>query len=176
MVPDTTVRLQSVLKALEQVIEPIMPEDASFAREQLALVKKSIALVIEQIPLELAYMMRDLREDIVLAQQVLARLEPDDPGRARLESSIAAAEAGLPSSLPDADALKALWLEMKVALEDTVDRLFSDASGELWDTLGRSVVEYSERWNLRERAWVAPTGFDPDPASLPSMRQAALGG
>ncbi len=175
MVPDTTLRLKAVLKALDEVIEPVIPEDAALAREQLALARKSIALVIEQIPLELAYMIRDVREDVALARQVLARLGPEDPFLARLEASITDAEAALPAVPPDADAIKATWLQMKEALQDAVDNLFADAPDELWKSLGRAVIEYSEQRNLRERAWVAATGFDPEPGKLPSLREAALG-
>jgi hypothetical protein len=175
MVPDTTLRLKAVLKALDEVIEPVIPEQAALAREQLALAKKSIALVMDQIPLELAYMMRDMREDMEFARQILARLGSEDPLSRKLESAIAEGEAALPAVLPDAEAIRATWLGMKDVLQDVVDRTFADASDELWSTLGPAVIEYSEQRNLRERAWVAATGFDPEPDKLPSLREAALG-
>jgi len=175
MVPDTTLRLKAVLKALDEVIEPVLPEDAALAREQLALARKSIALVIEQIPLELPYMVRDAREDMAFARRILDRLAPEDPLRGPLEARLADGEAALPAALPDPDAVRAQWLGMKDALQETVDRLFADAPDELWASLGKAVVEYSERRNLRERAWVAATGFDPEPGKLPSLREAALG-
>lgn len=175
MVPDTRLRLKAVLKALEEVIDPAMPEDALLAREQLGLIQKTIALVMAQAPLECVFMISDTREDLALARHLASSLAPGHALRCSLESCIARTEAALPASMPDTDAVRALWIETKEVVEGVVDRLFASAPQSVWESLGEIIVAYSEKRNLRERAWAAETGFDPDPGSLPSLRKAATG-
>ncbi len=174
MVPDASLRLKTVLKALDDVIGPALPDDAVLAQEQLSLARRSIELAIEQIPLELAYIVTDARDDRELARALLPMLDPADPEAGELERSVAASEAALPADPPDIRRIREGWRGLKVALENAVTRLGKGRDAQARSDLARTVLAYSERRNIRERAWVAATGFDPAPDKLPNLEQAAL--
>ncbi len=74
MVPDTVLCLVAVQKALEDIIVPLLPDDADFAREQLALIIKSIALMRKQIPLEYAFHVHDAKAFATFADELADKL------------------------------------------------------------------------------------------------------
>lgn len=175
MVPEATLRLTSVLKALEDVIGPAISEDSALAQEQLVLAKRSIALVIDQIPLEPAYMVTDAQDDRDLARKLAAQLEPGHPIADELAQAIAASEHALPASPPDMQQIRQGWLDLKATLETVVTRLSEERNLAGRDTLIDVMLAYSEKRTIRERAWVAATGFDPAPDTLPALIAAAKG-
>jgi hypothetical protein len=174
MVPDTTLRLAAVLKALDEVISPAIREDDVLAKEQMELVKKSIALVIEQIPLEQAYMARDAQSDRELARKLSSRFAPDHAMIDKLAKAVTSSEAALPLTIADSRELAKCWLSLKALLEDAVSTLARESGLEGKKDLAEVMLSYSEKRNIRERAWIAATGFDPDPKCLPTIADAAL--
>lgn len=174
MVPDVALRLRTVAKALEDVIGPAIPDDAPLAREQLALSQRSIALALDQLPLETAYMVRDSRDDRRLARRLINKLDGNHPLASQLIEAVATNEATMPVEPRSSDEVRDAWRSLKEVLEYCVSRLSGSESFVDQAELAAIMLEYSESRNIRERAWVAATGFDPDPDSLPDLETAAL--
>lgn len=172
MVPETTLRLKAALKALEDVVSPALGQDSALAIEQLELVKRTLALVIEQIPLEPAYMATDAGRDRQLARDLCELLPADHPMRATIAQAVSESEDAFPASVLDTRGIAKAWLDLKQALEHVMPVVADEAGteGAIFDVM----LRYSESRNLAERAWVSATGFDPEPDSLPSMAAAAL--
>jgi hypothetical protein len=174
MVPDSALRLEAALKALADVIAPAIPEDAGLAKEQIALVMRSISLAIEQIPLEAAYMARDSQTDRELAAKFQSLFVAGHPMSNRLADAISASENALPPAISDTRELAKPWHSLKKTLEEAVSALAKELGRDAQTELAEIMLAYSEERNLRERAWVASTGFDPDPESLPSLETVTL--
>ncbi len=171
MVPDTSLRLASIRKALDEIVRPALAEDAGFAQEQLGLILKSIDLVREQIPYEYALHAHDAHAAARFARELAGKL----PGAATaLGEAASAAEALAPATLPDMPALAAAVRDLRAAIETAVADAGSDP-GTL-AAIGPVVVEHSERQNLIERRWVLATGFDPDPAGVPPLAEVLAAG
>ena len=88
MVPDTVLRLVAVQKALEDIIVPLLSDDADFAREQLALISKSIALMRKQIPLEYAFHVHDAKAFATFADELADKLPTSCLARASLATAV----------------------------------------------------------------------------------------
>lgn len=167
MVPDTVLRLAAVAKALEDIILPALPKDASFAHEQLALIVKSIALVGKQIPHEYAMHVHDARAFVEFGRDIVAQLPADHAARKAIEMSIADVEAVAPAEIPRREKLERSVRALRAAIEQAVETAGADPA--IFAAIGPAVLEHTERQTKLERLWVVDTGFDPDPESLPSL-------
>jgi len=174
MVPNTTMRLAAVIKAIEDIIAPAIAEDKKFAQEQLVLIKKSIALVKEQITNEYGFIIRDAHDCFRLAEELTAIMPDNEPLRATLLAQRAKGAELIPTQIPNHQQAEDFLRNFKQILEDSVTTLLatepqSPTERDRQRDISRIVLEHSERQTLRERAWVVDTGFDSDPDSLPSI-------
>ena len=175
MVPDTCLRLRTVLKALDDIVTPALAPDAGFAHEQLALIKKSLQLAIDQIPHEYAFMVRDAQDHLALAGDLAPWLEPGSALQARLAGSTRHIEAILPATLPDLPALERGLRALKQDMEDAVDGLCTDRKAAELNAIERLVLDHSARRIEMERAWTIATGFEKDPSALPPVADLIYG-
>lgn len=169
MVPDTCLRLRTVLKALDDIVTPALPSDAGFAHEQLGLIKKSLQLAIDQIPHEYAFMVRDARDHLALARQLSSYIAPGSALQVRLAGSSGELEAGLPESRPNIPVLEQNLRALKQDLEDAVNELCRDRQAEELDAIERLVLDHSTVRITIERAWTIATGFETDPSTIPPI-------
>ena len=167
MVPDTCLRLRTVLKALDDIITPALPDDAGFAHEQLALIKKSLEVAIDQIPHEYAFMVHDAQDHLVLADQLSPYLAPGSALRLALAASSKELEASLPAARPNIPVLEQSLRALKQHLEDIVDELCRDRQADELVAIERLVLDHSAGRVTLERAWTIATGFETDPSAIP---------
>lgn len=171
MVPDTRLRLKTVLKALDDIIAPALPKDAGFALDQLALIRKSLQLAIDQIPYEYAFMVQDARDHLALANKLSACIAPDDAMRARISAASAEVRDRLPAAQPDLPSLDGSLRALKQDLEDAVDALCRDRQGEDLRAVEQIVLDHSAARITMERAWTIATGFETDPSAIPPIAE-----
>lgn len=170
MVPDTKLRLSAVLKALDDVIAPAIGVEFSFAQEQLELIRKSIGIVLEQIPYEYGFVVRDAQDTLELVKSIVSKYPDNQEINRRLQESAARVQAMLPEQLPDRISLEDRLHDLKRDLENAVNTLAADPREASKGEIARIVIAYTERRTIFERAWVRATGFDPEPDSLPSLQ------
>lgn len=173
MVPDTVLRLAAIRKALEDIIRPVLPDDASFAQEQLGLIIKSLALAGKQIPHEYAFRVRDAHAFADFGRDVIAALPEGDAGRAAIGQAIEAVEAVAPRDVPDRPELEARLHTLRAAIEQAVEQGAGSRKG--LDDLWPVALAHTERQTLLERLWVVDTGFDIAPGELPTLEAALYG-
>ena len=171
MVPDTCLRLKTVLKALDDIIAPVIPKDASFAHDQLGLIRKSLQLAIDQIPYEYAFMVQDARDHLALAGRLAECIAPDDAMRARLAAASAEVSARIPEAQPDPPALDRSLRALKQNLEDAVDALCQSRQGDELRAVEQIVLDHSAARITMERAWTIATGFETDPSAIPPIAE-----
>lgn len=174
MVPDTRLRLATLAKALADIIAPALPADAGFARDQLALITKSLAIVIGQIGHEHAFTVRDAMDYHRLAADLAARL-PDVPARRALEHVCAASRGIVPEAIPDRAELEAHVRDLRGAIEAAMADVVAENDPALRHELSMLVLDHSTRQTLRERAWAIDTGFESDPSAVPPVETLIYG-
>ena len=175
MVPDTRLRLAAVLKALDDVITPAISKESGVAQEQLSLIKKSIALVREQIPYEFGFIVRDALDFQGLAQALAVQFPAGDAVRVSLEAAVARGAGSVPDIVPDRPALEGHVLALRYEIDRAVEMASAGADGARRARIADIVIRHSEHQTLRERVWVAETGFDRNIAELPSKAEAIFG-
>lgn len=173
MVPDTVLRLVAVQKALEDIIVPLLPDDADFAREQLELIIKSIALIRKQIPLEYAFHVHDAKAFATFADELADKLPPSCLARASLATAVERVRIIAPPQVPDRQALEDAVHALRAEIERVIDDDSADAA--TFAAIGPVVLAHTRRQTLLERAWVADTGFERDAESLPTPRNLIYG-
>lgn len=173
MVPDTVLRLVAVQKALEDIIVPLLSDDADFAREQLALIIKSIALMRKQIPLEYAFHVHDAKAFATFADELADKLPTSCLARASLATAVERVRIIAPPQVPDRQALENAVQALRAEIERVIDDDSADAA--TFAAIGPVVLAHTRRQTLLERAWVADTGFERDAESLPTPRNLIYG-
>lgn len=163
MNPDLDLRLQSVLKALSDVILPALPADERLAREQTQLVLGHLNIIAQQWKRALNLELMNLALACELASD-LANMNIDS---ALGDDLIAALALAAEVDRCDYDAVS----QAHRALKAVIDRLLAPRhSGErLSREMLDAVLRYNERRAQRERIWHGVAGLDPDASRLPSL-------
>ena len=130
MVPDTRLRLSTAVKALDDIIAPALPQDARFAHEQLALIRRSVQIAIDQITHEYAFAVRDALDYLDLADALAGHVASDDPVGAALRSVVAKGRETVPERVPDRPGVEHYLRDLKKAVETTVETLCATRDGE----------------------------------------------
>jgi len=163
MLPDIDVRLANTLKALTEVVLPAIPADAPLAREQAQLAVAHLGVVARQWKDALAFELESLDAACRLARDLAGQLA--DTARAvALEGAVARAD-DIDRRRYDAVSAAHRELVALIAAAIAEDRVASPLAAGIADR----VLAYAERQALRERAWFAACGLDPDRDSLPSL-------
>jgi hypothetical protein len=175
MVPDTRLRLATVLKALDDIVTPAVSSDATFVHEQLALMRKSIQIVIDQIAHEYALTIRDAMECMALGDDLLALMPSSYPGRERLRALVTDGRELVPDRLPDRLGTESFLRDLKLAIEDATQPLFSEPQSDGMRRMQNLILDHGDRHTLRERAWTLATGFESDASQIPPVEKLIYG-
>ena len=190
MTPDVGTRLDTIARALTEVIIPALPPHEVLALEQAALCVGHLGLLVEQHRHLADYEAVCLAEMASLTEGLLAaasggpattaaagalRAEADRVG-APLEagegpSVVPGAAAAGPGGVPGPAASAAH--QRRNALAGAVDELIRaagrDGDPEFRAATRRLVLAHGKRQSDRDRAWFRACGMDPDRASLPGI-------
>lgn len=171
MTPDLDLRLHAVIRAMENMIVPALSPDKKAAREQAALAIAHINLVRSQLGYVHAYEVIEAHDlaalieelaDVVRAQGGDGALADPSIGEARKLRALASDSTSFTCDLQQANR----------AARTTIDALTA-ACADLGPTAelqaARQVVAAERKILLRERSWVAGTGFE---GSLPAIPEA----
>ena len=168
MTPDIDVRLQSVIKAIEQVILPALDPNNPLAREQAALAIGHLHMIRGQWPYMADYMAVCLADIVKLGADLLkvadGGLATRDAASA-LKSTLdqAGKEKGGPTT-----AIAQRRDAIAVAVDDLINASAVDGSQSFRDSSENIVLDYGIHQTSRDRAWFKASGLDPDCAKLPS--------
>lgn len=163
MNPDLDLRLQSLLKALSDVILPAIPVDQSLARDQTKLVIGHLTVIAAHWKHALNYELESLRLACALAAE-LADMGLTSELRDELSAAVARANT---LDRSDYDDVSASHRTLKQILARVIA---GDDSGALMPpALKNAVLRYSTVQARRERIWHRGAGLDPDAATLPPL-------
>jgi hypothetical protein len=172
MVPDFALRLQSMMRALQEVILPALPKDQQLAQDQAKILLGNLRIMATQQDRVFQYLLVELREYAGL----LRKLSLEATGGAATDAAAARARAALdraepittlpiPSQTEVSDLLKSL----KQAADELVHAAHEDGSGGFRQFLTAAVMQQSAAQILRERVWFSAAGFELDAGMLPSL-------
>ncbi len=167
MSPDIDLRLRTMIAAMTDIIIPAIGQTDALATEQAKLLIGALTMLREQVDYSHAYETIETQECIALAKNLAVIVGNDER---TLEAALASAQTALSAPVIATSELR----HASRALRDTIRLLVERANKRAPDiqaVVRRAVLDHSEAMTLRERAWVAGTGFDVQPETLRSIPQ-----
>jgi hypothetical protein len=167
------IQIQSVLKAFTDVILPALDPANPLAQEQARLCMGHLGVLAARLSLQYRYD----RDELERWRALMRRIR-EQPGALALAPGAAAALAGLESRADDvlarARAEPQELVDAVRALREATGRLVqqamtSDPQGARSRELEREVMQTTKQQLLRERSWLAPQGWESDPAAIPPI-------
>ncbi|MBA2935521.1 hypothetical protein HZF05_15650 [Sphingomonas sp. CGMCC 1.13654] len=164
MLPDIDLRIDNMLKALEQVVIPALPSGERLARDQVNLVIGHLRMMKDQWRFAVKFEAGSLENMMRLGDELADQVDPIY--RQSLADALSVARN------TDSDDQKALATAIH-DLGSVIDRIILGEDGRLAlaPAAFAAIIDYGHRQARRERSWFAATGLDPDRAELPTIAQ-----
>ena len=164
MIPDIELRLDSVRRALTEVILPAIDAGNSLAIEQTMLAIGHIGMIIGQadnVANYVAICFADLAE-------TMADLPPAAGPKTATAAEALAAALPMPEQAADC---RAAYRTATAALEHLIRTADGEGDTAFRRELHQRVLAFTKRQSRRERSWFGASGFDPDARTLPSIAE-----
>ena len=170
-------RLQTMIRAMEEVVIPAMDSGQPLAAEQANLVVMHMKVLQGQADNEFRFQLAELRhfKALVEALKSIVPLQDGDPGdpgdpgdlKARIETLLEMASPSESAGLPIPSQVCALIDELRQASEELLRLALESRDAKLSDAAALKVLEYAEIQIQRDRVFAGPAGFDFGLDSLP---------
>jgi hypothetical protein len=169
-------QLQTVIKAMTDVVLPAVDPANKLAQEQAQLVIGMLGLLQQRLPLLFRYEREELQRYLALARE----LAPARGGartreaQADLAAGAAAGADVLERARAEPAELEAAVIDLRAKVGELIAAVNDDGESASRRELQRAVLAAAKVQTRRERAWLAPTGFESDPKAItPIERQLA---
>jgi hypothetical protein len=172
MVPDFALRIQSMIRSMQEVILPAIPKERQLALDQANILIGNLRIMAEQQDRVFQYLLVELREYAALVNVLIADAQGLDVTEAAVARARSAIETALPvtqSKIPRQDALAALVKSLKQAADDLLGAANEDGTPVFRKAAGAHVMRQSQAQVIRERVWLRAAGFELEPGALPSL-------
>jgi hypothetical protein len=172
MIPSHALRLQTMLRSVQEVLIPALDPGSQLARDQAQILVANLRLMADQADRTYEYEMVELREYAALLRGLLTRAEGGEATRLQQASSLALLHeiegvAALP--IPRHAELSAHVRRAKAAADALLAASQVDGGPEFRSHAVDAVLVQAAAQNVRERVWFKSAGLDADPASLPAL-------
>ena len=172
------IQLTSMLKAMKDVVIPAIDPANRLAIEQSQLIVGMLRLMQQQLPIQFKFDRDELGRlvDMLHGLKVICDLDPAlEPLPGKYKGLITESRHVLEYSLVDPAQLHEAVRKLRTVVGDVVSYAHEHAGEEIRSRIEREVLELSREQLLRDRALVAPQGWEPDPAALPSIHSLLAG-
>ncbi len=165
-------QIQTVIKAMSDVVLPAVDPNNKLAQEQARLVIGMLNLVAQRLPLTYRYDRDELARFLVLADQ-LKNEASALPGTAEALAHLNAITDVGADVLDRAGAEPGELERTNVALRERIGSLITALYAENGTAklkhVSTIVTAHAKEQLLRERAWLIGQGWEADPASIPAI-------
>lgn len=155
MTPNIQHRVDSVIRALSDIILPALPETANLANEQARLAIGHLMILKAQIPLAHAFEEEEARDARALGEAVLKVAHGGDA----TQSAAAALRGGLARER-DAGGAAAEAQSINAAVVDVLNALAQDGAEASIKQATAITIEHEASRAMKDRKWFAAMGFD----------------
>jgi hypothetical protein len=167
------IQIQSILKAMTDVVLPALDPKNPLAQEQARLCMGMLSVMAGQLPLQYRYDCDELGRLMALAQRIqqlpgMAQLAPNAVGA--LASGTKQADEVLTRARAEPAELVQAVRALREATGNLVQEAFAnDPAGHQTAELQRAVMGATQQQLQRERAWFIGQGWEADPAAIPAI-------
>lgn len=165
-------QIQSMVKALTDVVLPAVDASNKLAHEQARLVIGTLGLMATQLPLQFRFDCDELVHLLELARE-LQRLTSGDHAVGvdcqELAARTVKAAAVLERAQADPREILESVRHLRAASSAVVSQVFREGDTVTQDRVQKTVLAASKAQLLRDRSWVLAQGWEPDPKSVPCI-------
>lgn len=165
-------QLQTVIKAMTDVILPAVDPNNKLAQEQAGLVIAILNLIAQRMPLIYRYEREELTRFLELAGQ-LHKHAKDFPGtEAVLHSLSDTMDEGsdvLDRARADPKELEAANFAMRERIGHLITTIYSQMGPVQLKPINELVLAHAKEQLIRERSWLIAQGWEADPSSIPPV-------
>lgn len=172
------VQIQSIIKALTDVVLPAVDPGNKLAQEQSRLVIGLLTLMSKQLPLQFRFDCDELARLIAFSQQLrqqLRQLGRETAGLqttlAQLKAATADAEHVLERAKAEPEEVLDAVRSLRASSGAVVSAVFTEADAATVESVQKAVLANAEQQLLRDRSWLLMQGWEADPASVPPIEQ-----
>lgn len=165
-------QIQSMIKAMKDVVLPAVDPEHKMAVEQASLVIAMLGLMAKHLPLAYRYDHDELSRYVALAGELSRALH----GGAVTKDAAQALEAGASNGAEILDRARAEPAELETAIIELRAEVSAAVLGVNQDgdevsraRVRRLVMDAAKEQLDRERAWLIDMGFEPDPSAVPPI-------
>lgn len=160
-------QIQSMIKALADVVLPAVDPANKLAQEQARLVIGTLMLMGKQLPLQYRYD-RDELVRLIEFSGALAQAAGATPTDLLTAQGVEAAKL-LDRARAEPDELLQAVKALREAGGAVVSAVFAGTDAAARARVQAVVLALSAEQQVRERAWVKSQGWEPDPAAIPDI-------
>lgn len=171
MTPNPSIRIQSVLRTLQDVVIPAVDQANSLAVEQCGVILAQLNMLAQHMPLIGDYHAL-CRDDMLAVAQEAGRAPA---GGAETLAATAALAQAVDQADGEIDA-NAAYHRVGSALEALIRAVAADGEAGYRAAVDQAVLAFSRRQARRERTWFKEAGFDPRAGELPALADMVAGG
>ena len=165
-------QLKTAIRALTDVVLPAVDPDNRLAQEQARLVIGMLGLLMQRLPLAYRYDLDELSRSLSLAAELSSLAASRPPGEVApledLARSVALGRDVQARARAEPAELEAANHALRAGIGALVTALSSGPSTDVRGLVSRLVLDHAQQQLLRERAWLAPQGWEPA-GSLPAI-------
>ena len=172
MVPDFALRIQSMIRSLEDVVLPAIPDDRKLALDQARIILGNLRLMADQHDKTFRYELVELREYARLVANLVAVAQGGSATKTAVEqakASLLAAGPVVELSIPRQHELSAFVKSLKSVADALVRGAHEDGAASFRQAAASLVMCQSQDQIARERRWFRAAGFELEPDTLPTL-------
>ncbi len=160
------IQIQSMIKAMHDVVLPALDPEHRLAQEQARLIVATLQFMAARLPLAYCYDRDELDRYLALADSLIEHTGGGEHCRAPLESLAHSRATGadvLERARAEPGELESMLGEMKSAIGAVIQAAERDNCVDALAATQRLVMSASKRQLEWERSWAVIMGFDPQP-------------
>lgn len=166
-------QIQSMIKAMMDVVLPAVDPSNKLALEQSRLVIGMLSLMAQQLPLQFRFDCDELSRLLKLAA-ALQHAARGGPQTTACIDSVAAAASAAAATLDQAkagpEAIEQSIHELRAATSQLVRAAYRDGETAALQQVESIVLNVSKDQLLRDRSWLLMQAWEADPAALPKIQ------
>lgn len=168
----SAIQIQSMVKAMMDVVLPAVDPANKLAQEQARLVIGMLSMMGKQLPLQAEFDFEDLAELLRFSRKLSEMVSPTGAVKdalAVLASEVKEAATIYERQRIPPDAVVGMIHRVRAAVCSLLAAVSASGISADVERLERATLQYSKAQLLRDRAWVVMQGFEPNPQSVPSI-------
>lgn len=165
-------QIQSILKAMTDVVLPAVDANNKLAQEQTRLIMGTLGLMARQLSVQFRFDCDELVRLIEFArelQQLSQGGQETSAANAALASCTESAKAILDRAKAGPDEVEQAVRELRAATGAVVTGVYRDGEAASQGGVQKAVLAVSKEQLLRDRSLLITQGWEPDPKAVPAI-------